>query len=308
MSDRLLGFGFESTVDDVVAGVDLTSVRAVVTGATSGIGVETARALAVTGAHVTLAVRRAEPGRDIARTISETTGSDRIAVGHLDLADLGTVRSFAETYDGAVDLLVNNAGIMALPEAERTSYGWDLQLATNFLGHYALIAALADRLSEGSRVVCLSSAAHLRSPVVHDDLHFDYRPYDPWLAYGQSKTADVLLAVETRRRFADRGVRAFAVHPGIIHTELQRHIEWDTSELPLKSAAQGASTSTLVATAPELTDGAVADHPVYWQDCAAAPVVAARPRGYSGGVAPYALDEGNAARLGEIADATLAAL
>ncbi|GAA1518737.1 SDR family NAD(P)-dependent oxidoreductase [Nocardioides humi] len=308
MAQRWQRFGFDSTVDDVVAGVDLTGRRAVVTGATSGIGVETARALALAGAEVTLAVRRPDAARDVARAITEAVPGARLDVARLDLADLATVRAFAASYDAPLDVLVNNAGIMALPRLERTSYGWELQLATNFLGHHALVAGLSDRLREGARVVCLSSAAHLRSPVVHDDLHFRFRPYDPWLAYGQSKTADILLAVETRRRLGDRGVRAFAVHPGIIHTELQRHIDWDTTDLPLKSPAQGASTSVLVATAPELAEGPVADLPVYWQDCAPAPVVSSRPRDYSGGVAPYALDAEAASRLAEIADRVLADL
>lgn len=303
---RLGGLGFASTVDDVVAGVDLTGKRAVVTGATSGIGVETARALALAGAEVTLAVRRPDAAKEVAEHLVSATGNDGIHIGELDLADLASVRAFAAAYDGELHVLVNNAGIMALPEAQRTGYGWDQQLATNFLGHYALVRGLEDALisAESARVVCVSSAAHLRSPVVFDDLHFDFRPYDPWLAYGQSKTADVLLAVEVGRRWGDRGVQGYALHPGIIHTELQRHITWDTSGLPLKSAAQGAATTVLVASAPELDEGG----PLYWQDCCPARVVDARPPDYSGGVAPYALDAGNAARLWDTAEHALAEL
>lgn len=301
---RLDGFGFGSTVDDVVAGIDLVGKRAVVTGATSGLGVETARALALAGAEVTLAVRRPDAAERVARDIAAATGNDRVHVGDLDLADLASVRAFASAFDGELHILVNNAGIMALPKADRTGYGWETQLATNFLGHYALLRGLENALTraDGARVVCVSSAAHLRSPVVFDDLHFAFRPYDPWLAYGQSKTADVLLAVEVARRWGDRGVQGFAIHPGIIETKLQRHITWDTTDIPLKSTAQGAATSVLVASAPELDEGG----PVYWEDCQPARVVEARPRDFSGGVASYALDHGNAGRLWDVAELALA--
>ncbi|GAA4752644.1 SDR family NAD(P)-dependent oxidoreductase [Nocardioides endophyticus] len=301
---RLAGFGFSSTVDEVVAGVDLSGRRAVVTGATSGIGVETARALALAGAEVTLAVRRPQAAHEIAAHLMAVTGNRCIEVAHLDLADLGSVDAFATAWVGPLHMLVNNAGIMALPEPEKSPAGWDLQLATNFFGHYALLRGLERPLAEaaGSRVVCVSSAAHLRSPVVFDDLHFRFRPYDPWLAYGQSKTADVLLAVEVGQRWGDRGVQGFALHPGIIRTELQRHITWETDGLPLKSPEQGAATSVLVSSAPELGAGAL----VYWQDCQPAQVVDARPADYSGGVAAYALDPANASRLWDTAEQLLA--
>lgn len=303
LSPRLTGFGFNSTAEEVVAGLDLHGKRAIVTGATSGIGVQTARALALAGAEVTLAVRRPEVAAAVAAEIVDATGVDNVAVHALDLADVESVRRFASSFEGPLHILVNNAGIMALPEPERTTQGWDLQFATNFLGHYTLVRGLERALAaaEGSRVVCVSSSAHLRSPVIFDDLHFDYRPYEAWLAYGQSKTADVLLAREIGVRWADRGVHGFALHPGIIETELQRHVTWQPVGLPLKTVAQGASTSTLLASAPELAAGG----PVYWQDCAPAPIVASRPADYSGGVAPYALDPANAERLWQVADRML---
>lgn len=301
---RLQKFGFSSTVDDVIDGVDLSGKRAIVTGATSGIGVETARALALAGAHVTLAVRRPDAAQQVVADIVKATGNPHVDVAMMELADLGSVRAFAASVEGPLHILVNNAGIMAVPDPDRTAQGWDLQFATNFVGHYMLVRGLERALAaaEGARVVCVSSSAHLRSPVIFDDLHFRYRPYDPWLAYGQSKTADVLLAVETARRWGDRGVQGYALHPGIIETELQRHVTWDASRLPLKTAAQGAATSVLLASAPELAEG----RPTFWQDCTPAPLVDARPRSHSGGVAPYALDPGNAARLWETAEQMIA--
>ncbi|MFF3896330.1 SDR family NAD(P)-dependent oxidoreductase [Streptomyces sp. NPDC001812] len=300
---RTAAFGFTTTTDEVVDGVDLTGRTAIVTGATSGLGVETARALALTGARVVLAARRTGAAARIAAELAERTGNDLIEARELDLADQRSVRRFTEAWSGPLHILVNNAGIMALPELTRTPYGWEQQLATNFLGHFALVHGLEGALAEasGARVVCLSSAAHLRSPVVFDDLHFRYRPYDPWLAYAQSKTADVLLAVGITRRWGGRGVRANAVHPGIIHTALQQHIQWDTAGLPLKTVAQGAATSVLLATAPEL-DGLGG---AYYQDCRPARVVEERAPGYSGGVAPYALDPANAERLWDTAVAAL---
>ncbi|MGW1546860.1 SDR family NAD(P)-dependent oxidoreductase [Streptomyces sp. NPDC002346] len=302
--ERLSGFGFASTTDEVIDGVHLTGRTAIVTGATSGIGVETARALALAGARVVLAARRAGAAAEIAARLREQTGNDLIEARGLDLADPRSVRRFTDAWTGPVHILVNNAGIMALPELARTPYGWEQQLNTNFLGHFALVHGLEAALAEasGSRVVCLSSAAHLRSPVVFDDLHFRFRPYDPWLSYAQSKTADVLLAVGITCRWSERGVRANAVHPGIIHTELQRHIQWDTAGLPLKTVAQGAATSVLLATAPEL-DGLGG---AYYQDCRLARVVEERAPGYSGGVAPYALDPANAERLWDTGVAALA--
>lgn len=297
--ERLANFGFGSTVDDVVAGVDLSGRTAIVTGATSGLGVETVRALAIAGARVVLAVRRPGVGAKIAAEIAATTGNPRVEARELDLADHSSVRRFTEGWTGALHLLVNNAGIMALAELRRTSGGWEQQMATNFLGHYMLVRGLENPLADaaGARVVCVSSAAHLRSPVIFDDMHFRFRSYDPWLAYGQPKTADVLLAVEITRRWSSRGVVANALHPGIIHTELQRHIDWQTSGLPMKTAAQGAATSVLLATAPEL-EGMGG---MFYENCRRSALVDARPTDFSGGVAAYALDPGNAERLWEVA-------
>jgi len=186
------GFGAESTIWDVAEGVDLCGRRAIVTGASSGIGIETARALAATGAEVMLAVRDTAAGERAAVDIRGTTGNQAVRVGRLDLVDLDSVREFVAAWDGPLHLLINNAGVMALPSRVLTDRGWELQFATNHVGHFAFTGGLHDALAAGAhsdaeaRIVSLSSRGHLRSPVVFDDLHFDERLYDPWLAYARS--------------------------------------------------------------------------------------------------------------------------
>ena len=213
---------------EVAAGIDLSGRRAIVTGGSSGIGVETARTLADAGAEVTLAVRDTGAGDRTAAAIAAPTGSTGVHVGRLDLADQASVAAFCAEWSGPLHLLVNNAGVMALPDLRLTPRGWELQFATNHLGHFALALGLHDALADAgdARIVSLSSRGHLRSPVVFDDLNFSSRPYDPWLAYGQSKTANVLFAVEATRRWAGDGIAANAVHPGAIaDTNLSRHMD-----------------------------------------------------------------------------------
>jgi len=195
--DDLGPFDATSTALEVVDGIDLTGKTAVVTGGASGIGVETARALAQTGVAVTLAVRNEQAGQRVAADIIASTGNPEVRVRALDLADLESVDAFVAAWDGPLHVLVNNAGVMDLPE-QRTRAGWEMQFATNHLGHFALALGLHDALAaDGSaRVVSLSSSGHNRSPVVFDDLFFQRRPYDPKMAYGQSKTANVLFAVK----------------------------------------------------------------------------------------------------------------
>ena len=298
MSAIATRFGAESTAAEVIAGIDLTGRRAIVTGAASGIGVETARALAGAGAEVTLAVRDTSAGE---RTAADIAGDTRVA--RLDLADLASVRAFAAAWDGPLHILVNNAGVMATPET-RTPEGRELQFATNHLGHFALALGLHRALAaEGARIVSVSSSGHLRSPVIFDDLDFRFRDYDPWAAYGQSKTANVLFAVGATARWADDGIFANALMPGGIATNLQRHLEpgymqriRGNANLRIKTAEQGAATSVLVATAPEL-EGIGGR---YFEDCNEAPVVAERGGVGAHGVAPYALDPDNADRLWEV--------
>ncbi|MYS22282.1 NAD(P)-dependent dehydrogenase, short-chain alcohol dehydrogenase family [Streptomyces sp. DvalAA-14] len=292
-------FGFAATTDDVIAGVDLTGRRALVTGAASGIGVETARALAQAGAEVTLAVRRPAAGEEVAAGIRRDTGNDRVLVRRLDLADQDSVRGFTADWQGPLHILVNNAGIMALPELERTREGWEMQFATNFMGHFALTVGLHDALAaaDGARIVSVSSSGNLFSPVVFEDLHFDFRPYDPLLAYGQSKTADALLAVEATRRWAAEGIRANALNPGAIATGLQKHTGGLRSPKERhKTVRQGAATSVLLAASP-LLEGVGGR---YFEDGSEAATVTTRPADHTG-VAWYAMDPAIAGRLWDTA-------
>jgi NAD(P)-dependent dehydrogenase (short-subunit alcohol dehydrogenase family) len=296
-------FGAESTAAEVIAGIDLSDMRAIVTGGSSGIGIETVRALAGAGADVTLAVRDTDAGERVAADISATTGN-AVQVGRLDLADLDSVGAFTASWSGPLDLLVNNAGVMALPNLHLTRDGWELQFATNHLGHFVLADGLYKALTAAAeaRIVSLSSRGHLRSPVVFDDINFASRPYDPWLAYGQSKTANVLFAVEANRRWSADGVTANAVHPGaIMETNLSRHMNPDelaavrnSGMFKYKTLEQGAATSILVATSPELKG--VGGR--YFEDCNEAVVVDPNAPATSGsGVAAYALDPDAASRL-----------
>ncbi|MFG2100616.1 SDR family NAD(P)-dependent oxidoreductase [Micromonospora echinaurantiaca] len=304
-------FTRESTALEVVRGIDLAGRRAVVTGGASGIGVETARALAAAGADVTLAVRNPEAGQRAAAEITGSTGNDRVLVAPLDLADLASVATFVSTWDGPLHILVNNAGIMASPEM-RTPQGWEMQFATNHLGHFALTTGLHRSLAAagGARVVSVSSAAHLRSPVVFEDIHFERRPYDPWLAYGQSKTANVLFAVDATRRWADDGILVNALMPGAIRTNLQRYVSDEElarmraqsggGAAHWKTPEQGAATSVLVATSP-LLNGVGGR---YFEDCQEA---GPNQPGTRTGYAPYARDPEAAERLWQVTEETLRA-
>jgi NAD(P)-dependent dehydrogenase (short-subunit alcohol dehydrogenase family) len=292
-------FGFESTAAQVAEGIELSGKRVIVTGGASGIGVETTRALAGTGAQVTIAVRDTEAAE---RAAADIDGDVRVAP--LDLADPASVAAFVAAWDGPLHLLVNNAGVMALPERTLTAHGYELQFATNHLGHFQLALGLHDALAAdgNARIVSVSSSGHLRSPVVFDDINFNFRAYDPWLAYGQSKTANVLFAVGATARWADDGIQANALMPGGIATRLQRYVGGAEyiqrrSEEPgvrLKTPEQGAATTVLLATSP-LLEGIGGR---YFEDCNEAQVVYERGSSFSG-VAPYALDPQNADRLWE---------
>lgn len=287
-------FTAQSTAAEVLEGVDLRGRRAIVTGGASGIGVETARALAAAGAEVTIAVRDLDAGKRTAEDIAATTAGAPVLVAPLDLADRASVAAFVAGWEGPLHILVNNAGVMACPEA-RTPEGWELQFATNHLGHFALATGLHRALAAagGARVVSVSSSAHLRSPVVFDDIHFNERPYEPWLAYGQSKTANVLFAVEAGRRWAGDGITVNALMPGGIRTALQRHVTDEELERmraqaggggpAWKTVEQGAATSVLVAASP-LLEGVTGR---YFEDCEEAEP---NREGTRRGVAAFALD------------------
>jgi NAD(P)-dependent dehydrogenase (short-subunit alcohol dehydrogenase family) len=301
-------FGFASTAAEVTEGIDLAGKRAIVTGAASGIGVETARALADAGAGVTLAVRDVGAGARVAADITASTGNADVAVGKLDLADRASVDAFAAAWEGPLHILVNNAGVMAIQQLELTPEGYEMQFATNHLGHFALALGLHDALAAdgNARIVSVSSSGHQRSPVIFEDLHFAFRPYEPFLAYGQSKTANVLFAVEATRRWADDGITANALMPGGIETNLQRHVDPDYmqqararygSQVRFKTVEQGAATSVLLAVSPQL-EGVGGR---YFEDCNEAEVLTKRGEGPSAlsGVAWFALDEAIAERLWE---------
>lgn len=299
MSRFTTPFGFSSTALEVVHDVDLRGKRAIVTGGGSGIGIETSRALASAGAFVTIATRRPEAADRIAEALRQSTGNPAIEVRQLDLADLRSVRTFAAAWQGPLHILVNNAGIMATPDLEKTAQGVELQFGTNFLGHFALTLWLQHALANagGARVVSLSSVGHVFSPVIFDDLHFDFIPYTPVGAYGQSKTANALLAVDLTRRWKDEGVLANAVNPGAIATGLQKHTGGlKTPVERRKTPEQGASTSVLLAASP-LLNGIGG---LYFEDCNQALRIARRPTDFSGGVADYALDPANAERLWDV--------
>jgi len=283
------------TTDEVLAGIDLTGRTAVVTGASSGIGTETARALAAAGAHVVLAVRDVGKGEKAAAGM--TGGA--VDVTELDLTSLASVRSGATAVlarNPRIDLLINNAGVMATPFG-RTADGFELQFGTNHLGHFLLTAMLAPAVlaAAPARIVNVTSAGHQASDIDWDDPNYERRPYDKWEAYGQSKTANILFAVELERRLGSRGVHAYAVHPGMIATELGRHLAADDfqtltdrakkqgRELPaFKPVEKGAATTVWAAVAPELaTQGGR-----YLEDCRV-----------SDNHAPWALDADSAARL-----------
>jgi NAD(P)-dependent dehydrogenase (short-subunit alcohol dehydrogenase family) len=294
----------QTTADEVASGLDLAGQRMIVTGGASGIGVQTATSLARTGAEVTLAVRDVKAGEQVAEQIIEATGNKHIPVAQLDLADQASVRSFVAGWEGPLHILVNNAGLMAAP-LMRTPEGWEMQFATNHLGHFALANGLHRALASagGARIVSVSSSAHLGSGIVFDDIHFQQRPYEPWAAYAQSKTANVLFAVEGTRRWADDGIFTNALMPGAIRTALQRYVSDEelarmraatgSREPSWKTPQQGAATSVLLAVSPLLAG--IGGR--YFEDCnEALPNVPGTRRG----VAAHALDPEAAARLWQV--------
>lgn len=299
-------FGATTTAMEVIEGIDLRGKRALVTGGSSGIGVETARALAQAGAQVMLAVRNTDASEQAAEDIRQTTGNQDIHVGQLDLSDLNSVRAFVRGWKGALDILVNNAGVMAIPEREVSAQGHEMQFATNHLGHFALALGLHDAMAAAghARIVSVSSVGHINGEVDFDDIDFHSRPYDPWVSYGQSKTANILFAVEAAKRWANDGIVANALNPGrIAGTNLGRYMK-DAPANPaqsgpasrgvsVKNIEQGAATSVLLAASP-FVEG-VSGH--YFEDCNEAEPHQPDIRR---GVAAYAIDPVNAGRLWKI--------
>ena len=300
------GFGHGSTAREVIDGIDLTGKSAIVTGGYSGLGLETVRALVSAGAEVTVPARRLRHAKEV---LDAAGLGEAVSVDEMDLADQDSVKAFAQRYlagHDSLDILINNAAIMASPE-QRVGPGWEAQFATNHLGHYTLVNALWPALAAAAdaRVVSLSSTGHKLSPIRFDDLNFS-SGYEKWRAYGQAKTANSLFAVELDRLGRGSGVRAFAVHPGGIMTELQRHLPkeemvaagWMDAEGTVregfKTPEQGAATSVWAATSPALAGKGG----VYCEDCdIARPTDKDSPLARYQGVDAHAVDKEAAKKL-----------
>ena len=307
-------FGEKSTTDEVLAGVDLKGKRFLVTGASAGLGVETSRALVAHGADVVGAVRDLKKGEaataEVRKAATSSGGSFELI--ELDLADLASVRAAADKLNAkgeTFDVVIANAGVMATPFG-KTKDGFETQFGTNHLGHFVFVNRIAGLIKDGGRVVNLSSAGHRFSDVNLEDPNFEKTEYSPFVAYGRSKTANILFAVGFDKRHKNRGVRATAVHPGGIQTELARHMDpqemagWVENvnqqrraaglpDFEFKSIPQGSATSvwSAVVAAPD----AVGAH--YCEDCHVAEVVSPSEHLMSGGVYSYALDPANAEAL-----------
>lgn len=299
-------FGFETTTDEVLKGKDLSGKTVFITGGNSGLGQETGRAMAAKGAHVVLAGRDQRKLNEALAAIKAVQPDAMVETIVGDLGSLNSVRRCAseahQRFD-KIDLLINNAGIMACPQGT-TKDGFESQFGTNHLGHFVLTKHLMPLIQTGSdkRIVNLSSLAHHRSDVDFDDTGFDKREYDPWISYGQSKTANALLSVGLEQRFAEQGIHAYAVHPGGIITNLGRHLTDEMRKALIKqmkerggnsrfkSIPQGAATSCWAATTDELEG----QGGVYCENCGVAEVDDDRR---DGGVRSYALDPESADRL-----------
>lgn len=304
-------FGAQTTADEVLAERDLTGQTAFITGGASGLGQETARAMAAKGAHVVLAARDQGKLDQAAATIREQTGSDKVDTICVDLASLDSVRKAGaqanERFE-KIDLLINNAGVMACPKME-TADGFEMQFGTNHLGHFALTKQLLPLVQKGSakRIVNLSSRGHHFGPVNMEDPNFKNTEYEKWASYGQSKTANILFSVALDDKLPDFDV--FAVHPGGIQTNLGRHLSAEDlsalrarmkkntgdSAQTFKNVEQGAATTCWTATAPELAGKGGA----YAEDCHLANQDDESPRD---GVRSYALDKQNAEQLWSLSE------
>lgn len=302
MTDRA-AFSKDTTTDEVLHGIDLTGKTVVITGGTSGLGQESARSMAAKGASVVITGRNMEK----AQAVAEKIDGD-VRVEELELGSFASIRAFADRIlanHPKIDILINNAGVMASPYME-TSDGFELQFGSNHLGHFYVTTLLMPAFGEGSRIVALSSAAHQFAPVMFDDIGFKSNAYDKWAAYGQSKTANALFAVGLNERLKEKGAEAFAVHPGVIETELARHMTEEDMEMfasgiesgaiPMKTVQQGAATQVFAATAPELAGRGGA----YLADVQIAPIEE-NTEDFSK-VRPYAIDPEAAEQLWKVSE------
>jgi NAD(P)-dependent dehydrogenase (short-subunit alcohol dehydrogenase family) len=285
-------FNAQSTAADVIEAVNLSGKLAVVTGSTGGLGKVTAAALARAGADVVIAGRNRDAVESVRMELREKDSDSAVYGLELDLQSETSIAAFAEGISAlsrSVDIVVANAGIMACPLA-RAMNGVESQLMSNFVGHALLVSALSSaiRRADAARVVVLSSAGHQLAAVDLEDLNFQRRPYDSWIAYGQSKTACALLAVKIGSEMGASGVTALAVHPGVIKTGLMRHLNGDYVEKleqrrTIKTAEQGAATSVWAATAPELRG-----RTLYLEDCSIGQEI--KEPNFKSGFLSYAMD------------------
>jgi NAD(P)-dependent dehydrogenase (short-subunit alcohol dehydrogenase family) len=299
-------FGWASTADDVLADKDLSGRTVFVTGANSGLGQETARAMAARGADVIMAGRDQAKLDESVAAIKAEHPKAQLETLTVDLTSLENIRaaaSRARQRFHKIDILINNAGVMATPFSH-THDGFEMQIGTNHFGHFALTGELFPLIEKGhlKRIVNLSSRGHHFAPVDFDDPHFEHRAYDPWIAYGHAKTANVLFSVGLEARYAVLGIHAYAVHPGGIATNLGRHMTPEMTEALMarissrdggfqwKTIPQGAATSCWAATAPELEGRGG----VYCEDCHVAEVDDDNP---TEGVRSYAVNSSYADRL-----------
>ena len=312
------GFDSKSNADEITKDIDLTGKIAIVTGGYSGIGIETTRALINSGAEVIIPAKRSEVAiKNLEGIVSKEN------VIEMDLSDLNSVKNFTDGYKenfNRLDLLINNAGIMACPET-RIGNNWESQIAINHFGHFMLTKELMDMMADndGARFVSLSSSAHSLTGMLWDDIHFLNSPYDKWMAYGQSKTASSLIAIEFDKLMKDKGVRGFSVHPGGIMTPLQRHLQneemvtlgWmkedgslsDLAKNFFKTTSQGASTTLWCATSSSLNNiGGV-----FCEDCDIAKIKSEVDESMQRyfGVADWAVDIDEASKLWELTEKTL---
>lgn len=305
-------FGATSTADEVLEGKDLSGKLVFITGGASGLGQETARAMAAKGAHVIIAARDQAKLDEAALAIKEGSGSDLVETILCDLASLDSVRACAKeaaTRFDRIDLLINNAGVMACPFGKTTD-GFEMQFGTNHVGHFLLTNLLVPLIKKGTapRIVNLSSRGHHLDQVDHDDPHYENRDYEKWAAYGQSKTANIQFTVGLEKRLAPHGIHSYALHPGGIMTNLGRHMTEDDMKWmmarfkaeggdgpKLKTIPQGAATTCYTATAAELAG----QGGIYLEDCHTAQV---DDEDKDGSVRSYALDPVKAERLWKISE------
>lgn len=312
-------FGATTTADEVLEGIDLSGKLVMITGGASGLGQETARAMAAKGAQIVIPVRDMAKGEAAVAEIRKAVPGAEIELMQCDLGSMASIRAFAKAFlvqHDRIDLLINNAGVMACPHMT-TSDGLEMQFGTNHIGHFLLTNLLmpaivrAAKAGRDVRIVNLSSRGHHFDTVHFDDPHFETRDYDKWLSYGQAKTANIMFSVGLEKRLAAKGVHALAVHPGGIQTNLGRHLTEDDiaalmkrmednsqGNFAFKTVEAGAATTCYAATAPELEGKGG----VYLEDCHVADVDDDDP---NGSVRSYAVDPGNAEKLWTLSEATV---